>query len=77
MNDRREYEMTQEQHDRLLSDCQPAPMIALQCGSPPSQQANANAAWAALGNDLGFDYKTVRPVRNKGFRFFTAVATDD
>ena len=48
-----------------------APMIALQCGPPPSVQQAANDAWADLGARMGFDPKTVKPSR-LGDRFFTA-----
>ena len=67
---RKEYEMTQEQYDRLLRTCQPVPMIMLQCGSPPSLQERANAAWKQLGTELNFDYMTAR--QSKSARFFTA-----
>ena len=67
----REFEMSQEQLDKLLDACKPVPMIALQCGTPRSPQANANDAWAALGKELGFDAMTVRPT-GKGDRFFSA-----
>ena len=39
--ERKEYEMTQEDFDRLLNACKPVPMIALQCGTPRSPQENA------------------------------------
>ena len=37
----------------------------------PSQQENANRAWEALGDELGFQHMTVEPSR-KGDRFFIA-----
>jgi len=67
----KEFEMTQEQLDRLLDHIKPAPMIMLQCGSPPSQQEMANYAWQELGKEMGFSAFSVRP-SNKGDRFFTA-----
>jgi len=72
---RREYEMSQEQLDRLLEACKPVPMIALQCGPVRSPQQNANDAWAALGKEMGFDSTTVQPARGKGDRYFTADPT--
>ena len=65
------FEMTQTQLEALLKACEPVPMIALQCGTPRSQQENANAAWKALGNDMGFNSETVKPT-GQGYRFFTA-----
>ena len=56
------YEMTQEQFNTLLDACKPVRLIMLQCGTPQSPQQNANAAWRALGNELKFDYMTVKPV---------------
>jgi hypothetical protein len=69
---RKEFEMSNAQLARLKEAFRPVPMIMLQCGEPPSQQENANAAWKALGNEMGFDGMTVRPVDGKGPTFFTA-----
>ena len=73
MNDRKEYEMTQEQMDALLEQMQPVPMIMLQCGEPPSQQESANRAWDKLGEEMGFIGKTAEP-SSKGKLFFTAIS---
>lgn len=69
------YEMTQDDLEKILDACKPVPMIMLQCGSPSSVQERANAAWQELGNRMGFDHMTVRPTR-KGDRFFTASPTE-
>lgn len=65
------YEMTQKQFDKILKASQPIPMIAIHCGPIPSPQEVANRAWKALGEELGFDFKTVKP-SSKGKMFFTA-----
>ena len=70
---RKDFEMSQEDLQTLLAAMKPIPMIALQCGSPGSVQENANAAWARLGEKLGFDSTTVQP-NGKGDRFFSAEA---
>ena len=44
--------------------------------TPSSPQENANNAWARLGEELGFDSMTVRPIQGKGQRFFTAVPSE-
>ena len=44
--------------------------------TPSSPQANANAAWAALGKEMGFDSTTVMPISGKGTRFFSAVPSE-
>ena len=67
------FEMTPDDLSKLLESMKPVPMIALQCGSPRSVQENANAAWAKLGERMGFDPMTVRPT-GKGDRFFSAEA---
>jgi len=76
MYPRSEYKMTQEDFDTLMEAMKPVPMIMLQCGSPPSQQENANRAWEALGKKMGFDGSTVRPVEGKGNLYFTAIPSE-
>lgn len=76
MYPRTEYEMTQEDLDNLMDAMKPVPMIMLQCGTPPSQQENANRAWAALGTKMEFDSDTVQPISGKGTRFFSAVPSE-
>lgn len=58
----KEFTMTEEQLEALLKACQPVPLIALQCGIPPSPQENANAAWKRLGVEMGFKHMTVKPI---------------
>jgi hypothetical protein len=69
---RRVYTMTDEQLQTLLNAMKPVPMIMLQCGTPPSQQENANDAWKWLGNELGFVWDTVRP-HGSDSKMFTAI----
>ena len=69
---RKEFEMSQDDEKKLLDACEPVPMIALHCGTPPSPQENANAAWKRLGEKMGFTAMSARPVPGKGTRFFTA-----
>lgn len=77
MNPTVEYEMTQADLDAILAACRPTPVMFLSGGTPMggSPQENANAAWRALGEHMGFDYMTVRP-SSKGDRFFTAVPSE-
>jgi hypothetical protein len=70
---RTNYEMTTDDLAALLEAMKPVPMIMLQCGTPRSVQENANAAWARLGEKMGFDPLTVRP-NGRGDRFFFADA---
>ena len=74
MSERREYEMTEEQLEQILKASQPVPYLIVGGMPPPSPQESANAAWRALAQEMGFRWDTVRPVPNKGQRFFTAEA---
>lgn len=76
MYPRTEYEMTEEDLATLLAAFKPVPMIMVGGEYPPSQQENANRAWAALGKKMGFDFMTVRPYEGKGQRSFTAVPSE-
>lgn len=69
---RREYEMSQEQLDRLLAACRPVPYMIVGGMAPPSPQASANVAWKTLAREMGFQWDSVRPVAGKGSAFFTA-----
>jgi hypothetical protein len=76
---RQEYQMTAEDHAALLDACKPTPVMFLSGGLPmhDSPQENANCAWQRLGDKLGFDHMTVRPVSGKGTDYFTADAKLD
>lgn len=74
MSERKEFQLNDEQYQELLQACRPVPAIALHCGPISSPQENANRAWCALGQKLGFDGMTVMPSA-KGERFFTALTT--
>jgi len=71
MRMRKEYEMTQEQYGKLLDACKPVPYMVMGGVEPTSPQENANRAWAALGEEMGFDGMSVLP-STKGSHFFTA-----
>ena len=58
---RKEYTMEQTDFDALMEACKPTPAIMLQCGAPSCRQENANTAWEALGDKMGFDHMTVKP----------------
>lgn len=73
---RREYEMTEQQMEVLIAACKPVSYMVFGGMEPRSVQENANAAWCALGREMGFDGMTVRPVSSKGLRFFTAEALE-
>jgi hypothetical protein len=68
---RQRYEMSEDDLKVLLEACQPVPYIIIAGMEPRSAQENANAAWAELGDKMGFQYLTVEPT-GEGDRFFTA-----
>lgn len=67
--------MTDAQLRVLLEAAQPTPVMYLTGGKPmfPSPREQSDAAWRQLGEELGFHWETVNPIRGKGQRFFTAV----
>lgn len=71
-----EYEMTDEDCKALLDACKPVPYMVVGGFEPSSPQENANRAWKALGDKMGFDYATVKPVPGKPMKFFTAVPSE-
>lgn len=70
---RKQFEMTTEQLSKLLDACKPVPYIAAHCGEIRTPQESANAAWVALGDNMGFDGTSVQPIVGKGNLFFTAI----
>jgi len=69
---RKEFEMTQEEHDAILEACKPVPYMVIGGVEPRSQQESANDAWEALGRKYGFKGMSVAPVAHKSSLFFTA-----
>lgn len=70
---RKDFEMTQDQLDKLMDACKPTPVISFDgktnaFGTP---QENANYVWEKLGKEMGFKHMTVKPT-GKGDRFFSA-----
>lgn len=72
---RQEFEMTEDDLKGLLAASRPTPVMFVSGETPmgPSQQENANRAWAELGERVGFEAMSVEPLREKGDRFFTAI----
>lgn len=75
MYPRVEYEMSKEDLEKLLEAMRPVICIKIGDYVPRSQQENANDAWRALGDKMGFDFMSVRP-SEKGDRFFTAIPSE-
>ena len=77
MYPRTNYEMTEEDMKELLDACKPTPAMMVGSYVPAGPQKNANRAWQRLGEKMGFNYMTVRPIDGKGQRFFSAVPTEN
>jgi hypothetical protein len=75
MNPRVEYEMTEEDLNKILDACKPVTCMMIGGFTQSSPQENANRAWAELGKRMGFDSMSVRP-SNKGLRFFSAIPSE-
>jgi hypothetical protein len=69
---RAQFEMTEAHLERLLAAMQPVPYMVIG-GIPRSVQENANDAWKALGDELGFVWDTAAPVPGKNQRVFSAI----
>lgn len=73
---RTEYEMTEDDLAKILDASKPVPYIAVGNCPPSSPQENANRAWRELGERMGFDWQTVRPVQGKGQLVFSAIPSE-
>lgn len=69
---RKEFTMSKEQLEKLLDACKPVPYMIIGGIVPRSPQENANAAWARLGEEMGFEPMSAQPVKGKGMEVFTA-----
>lgn len=58
---RKSFTMTNEQMSKIREAGKPVHYMIFGGRPPPSSQENANRAWAALGQELGFAYMTVQP----------------
>lgn len=76
LTSRKEFEISEEDLQKLLDASKPVPWFAPGGVWPKTPEENANAAWRALGKKLGFVWDTVRPIEGKGQRFFTAVPVE-
>lgn len=68
----KEYILTQDQFDVLLTASKPVPLMMLQLGVPSSPQEVVNDEWERLGVSMGFNHLTVTPNGKKGDRHFFA-----
>lgn len=76
--ERKEYELSAEDLQKILAASQPTPVMYLTGGVPmyDSSQENANRAWEEVGRAMGFDPMTVMPVSGRGRTFFSAVPVE-
>lgn len=76
MYPRTNYEMTEEDLKAILDASKPVTAMMIGSYVPSGPQENANRAWQSLGEKMGFDYMTVRPIQGKGIMFFSAVPSE-
>lgn len=76
MYPRTNYEMTKKDLEKILDSCKPTPAILIGSYSPATPQENANRAWKSLGDKMGFDFETVRPIEGKSPQWFSAVPSE-
>ena len=76
---RLEFELTDEQLNKLLDASKPTPVMAIgdPYGGPPipmfgTPQENANRAWRNIAEEMGFVWDSVQPISGKDEHFFTA-----
>jgi len=74
---RKEFEMDDKQLKRILAACKPVPYLVIGGVEPRTPQENANAAWAEIGRELGFEPLTVKAIEGKEMKFFTAKAIEE
>ncbi len=68
------FEMTKEQHEKLLDAGKPTRVMYISGGIPigGTPQSNANHAWEDLGRELGFKPYTVKPIPGEPETVFEA-----
>ncbi len=74
MSARQEFEMSKEQLEELMDIGRPQLAIMLHIPQVSAQDL-ANGFRRRLGDEMGFEHMTVRPVDGKGSTFFTAVVS--
>jgi len=72
---RKDFQISQEDLDKIIEASKPVPYMVFGGIPPTSPQENANMAWQALGEKMGFKYMTVQP-NGKGNRFFSAEVSE-
>lgn len=66
------FQLSDEQYQRIVKASQSVPYILGSGGiEPRSPQENANDAWRAIGDELGFVWDTAQPIGGSD-RQFTA-----
>ena len=70
---RKEFELTQEDLDEILTASEPVTYIVVGGHPPSSPQENANRAWQQMAEKYGFVWDTAQPIDGKSQRFITAI----
>lgn len=75
MIERREYQLSDPQRERLIAASLPQPVMFLSGGTPiyQSQHERANAAWQEVAEEHGFQWDTAERIPGKSDLFFSAI----
>lgn len=68
------FKMTDEEFKEILDACKPVPYMVVGGIPPTSPQENVNRVWQSLGQKLGFQWDTARPVSGESNKVFEAEA---
>ena len=71
------YKLTPEQHQAIKEASKPVPLLYLASGQPmfESSEERINNAWKKLGEELGFDWETAKPIPGEPNDIFEFEAT--
>ena len=69
---RKEYEMSQEQLNKLKEASKPVMYIIIDGKPPRSPADNACDVWRQLGMEMNFEWDSAEPIKDKSQLYFTA-----
>jgi hypothetical protein len=70
---RKNFTITDDQVKKLMDAENDTPSLTIGGVKVKSVHENTQMAWQELGEELGFDYLTVRPIHNLGYKHFSAI----
>ena len=70
------YEITEADAGAILEAWNAAPPMVILGHTPRSNQDNVNDVWRRIGEKMGFDHTTVKPILSKEGLFFSAIPNE-